>query len=35
AQASAVGFYRRAGFVAHGAPFVEAGIAHQEMRRRP
>ena len=35
AQASAQDFYRRAGFVAHGAEFEEAGIAHQEMRRRP
>ena len=35
AQVSALAFYRRAGFVAHGAPFEEAGIAHQEMRRRP
>jgi len=33
AQASAVGFYRRAGFVARGAPFEEAGIEHQEMVR--
>jgi len=33
AEASAVPFYRRAGFVVHGAPFEEAGIAHQEMRR--
>lgn len=31
AQASATGFYRRAGFVPRGAPFEEAGIAHQEM----
>ena len=31
AQASAVGFYLRAGFVARGAAFEEAGIAHQEM----
>ena len=31
AQASAVGFYRRAGFTARGAPFEEAGIEHQEM----
>jgi YbgC/YbaW family acyl-CoA thioester hydrolase len=31
AQASAVGFYRRAGFAAHGEPFQEAGIEHQEM----
>ena len=35
AQVSALAFYRRAGFVAHGAEFEEAGIAHQEMRRRP
>jgi YbgC/YbaW family acyl-CoA thioester hydrolase len=35
AQASAVGFYRRAGFAAHGEPFEEAGIGHLEMRRRP
>ncbi len=34
AQASAVPFYRRAGFVAHGATFEEAGIVHQEMRVR-
>jgi YbgC/YbaW family acyl-CoA thioester hydrolase len=33
AQASAIGFYLRAGFAAHGAPFEEAGIAHQEMVR--
>lgn len=33
AQQSAVGFYRRAGFVAHGAPFDEAGIVHVEMVR--
>jgi len=31
AQASAVAFYRRAGFSAHGAPFEEAGIQHLEM----
>lgn len=31
AQASAVGFYRRAGFSPRGAPFEEAGIEHQEM----
>jgi YbgC/YbaW family acyl-CoA thioester hydrolase len=31
AQASAVGFYRRAGFAAQGQPFQEAGIEHQEM----
>ena len=35
AQVSALAFYRRAGFVAHGPEFEEAGIAHQEMRRRP
>jgi predicted GNAT family N-acyltransferase len=35
AQVSALGFYRRAGFVAHGERFEEAGIAHQEMRRCP
>jgi predicted GNAT family N-acyltransferase len=34
AQASAVGFYLRTGFVAHGAPFEEAGIEHQEMVRK-
>jgi predicted GNAT family N-acyltransferase len=33
AQAAAVGFYRRAGFSARGAPFEEAGITHQEMVR--
>jgi len=31
AQASAVGFYRRAGFALRGPAFEEAGIAHQEM----
>ena len=31
AQASAVGFYLRAGFSPRGAAFEEAGIAHQEM----
>ena len=35
AQVSALGFYRRAGFMPHGERFEEAGIAHQEMRRRP
>jgi YbgC/YbaW family acyl-CoA thioester hydrolase len=35
AQVSALGFYCRAGFVAHGERFEEAGIVHQEMRRRP
>ncbi|MBH9553036.1 YbgC/FadM family acyl-CoA thioesterase [Inhella gelatinilytica] len=33
AQASAIGFYRRAGFTARGAPFEEAGIEHQEMTK--
>lgn len=32
AQASAVGFYLRNGFIPHGEPFEEAGIAHQAMR---
>ena len=31
AQASAVGFYLRAGFAPRGAAFEEAGVAHQEM----
>lgn len=34
AQASAIGFYRRAGFEARGEPFEEAGIEHLEMLRR-
>ena len=33
AQADAIGFYARAGFMAQGAPFDEAGIAHQAMQR--
>lgn len=33
AQLSAVPFYRGAGFVPQGAPFEEAGLMHQEMRR--
>lgn len=33
AQTHAVDFYRRLGFVETGAPFMEAGIAHQAMRR--
>jgi YbgC/YbaW family acyl-CoA thioester hydrolase len=33
AQASAVDFFRRAGFTPCGAPFVEAGIDHQTMQR--
>ncbi len=32
AQASAAPFYRRAGYVAEGAPFEEAGIPHLAMR---
>ena len=34
AQRSAEGFYLRQGFVARGAPFDEAGIAHIEMTRK-
>ncbi len=33
AQVSAIPFYLRAGYVSHGEEFVEAGVAHQEMRR--
>jgi YbgC/YbaW family acyl-CoA thioester hydrolase len=33
AQCSAEGFYKRSGFVPHGAVFEEAGIAHIEMVR--
>jgi YbgC/YbaW family acyl-CoA thioester hydrolase len=33
AQASALPFYRRAGFVEGGAPYEEAGIAHVDMSR--
>ncbi len=33
AQTSAAGFYQRAGFVARGLEFEEAGIAHIEMTR--
>jgi predicted GNAT family N-acyltransferase len=33
AQVSARGFYERAGYVAVGDPYVEAGIAHITMRR--
>lgn len=32
AQATAIGFYARAGFLPFGDPFEEAGIAHQSMR---
>ena len=35
AQVSAVGFYERAGFQAHGERFEEAGIGHLEMRCKP
>ncbi len=35
AQASAIGFYLRAGFERHGPTFEEAGIVHQEMHRTP
>jgi predicted GNAT family N-acyltransferase len=31
AQASATGFYEKAGFDATGEPFMEAGIPHREM----
>ena len=33
AQRSAERFYARLGYLPHGEPFEEAGIAHQEMRR--
>src|SRR3546814_4797852 len=33
AQVDAIGFYQRAGFVAYGEPFMEAGIRHQAMRK--
>lgn len=33
AQASAMGFYARHGFLPYGERFVEAGIEHQSMRR--
>jgi predicted GNAT family N-acyltransferase len=32
AQVSAIGFYEREGFVAHGAEFEDAGLAHRAMR---
>ncbi|MBX3725579.1 MAG: GNAT family N-acetyltransferase [Xanthomonadales bacterium] len=32
AQESAIGFYQRYGFLAHGEPFDEAGIRHRHMR---
>jgi predicted GNAT family N-acyltransferase len=34
AQVRAVPFYRAHGFVAEGAVYMEAGIPHQDMRRR-
>ena len=34
AQASAIGFYARLGYLPHGARFTEAGIVHQAMRRK-
>ncbi len=34
AQRSAVAFYAREGFVAQGAEYLEAGIAHRTMTRR-
>ena len=34
AQASAVAFYLRAGYVCDGPPFIEADIPHQAMRMR-
>lgn len=34
AQASAIAFYQRLGYLPHGPRFVEAGIEHQAMRRR-
>lgn len=33
AQAAAVPFYERLGYVASGAPFLEAGIEHRAMRK--
>ncbi len=32
AQVSAIGFYERAGFVAHGEEFEDAGLAHRAMQ---
>ena len=34
AQVHALDFYRAYGFAEEGKPYVEAGIAHQQMRRR-
>ena len=33
-QVHAVGFYQKLGFEAHGEVFMEAGIPHQNMRRK-
>ncbi|MGZ3444333.1 MAG: GNAT family N-acetyltransferase [Myxococcaceae bacterium] len=33
ARDAAVGFYARLGYVSFGAPYVEVGIPHQNMRR--
>lgn len=33
AQVSAIGFYQRHGFTAHGKTFMDAGIPHRRMRR--
>jgi predicted GNAT family N-acyltransferase len=33
AQTHAIGFYRAHGFVEEGAEYLEAGIAHRDMRR--
>lgn len=35
AQVYAIGFYQRAGFVAEGPEFMDAGIAHRNMVYRP
>lgn len=34
AQVTAVGFYERLGYAAHGPRFLDAGIEHRAMRRR-
>jgi predicted GNAT family N-acyltransferase len=34
AQIHAAGFYKAHGFIPHGDEYIEAGIRHQEMRRR-
>lgn len=33
AQIQAIDFYRRAGFIVSSEPFMDAGIAHQEMHK--